>query len=122
MTMIYFLLMQKHTRFDGGDNPKSYISYSDYAIRWRISVPASSRDEFITVENLRRSTELTGRLDIFAYLQPTNDLYFKVPAIPAGRFSYNVSMRRILDNNDNTEYPFVWRNDGPVELQKYFLY
>jgi hypothetical protein len=95
---------------------------SDYAIRWRLSVPASSRDEFITVENLRRSSEIKGRLDIFVYLQPTNDLYLKVPASPAGRFSYSVSMQRVPDSDIDTEYPFVWRNDGPVELQKYFGY
>ena len=63
-----------------------------------------------------------GSLDILVYFQPTSDLYLLNPAKPAGVFSYNVTMSRIQDENDNTEYPFIWRNDGPVELDKYFKY
>ena len=85
------------------------------------AVPASARDEFITVENLRRSSEVKGSLDILVYFQPTNDMYLQVPAMPAGVFSYNVSMTRINDNS-NTEYPFIFRDDGPVELQEFFGY
>ena len=87
-----------------------------------LAVPASARDEFITVENLRRSSEVNGKLDILLYFQPTNDMYLQVPGKPAGVFSYDVHMKRIDDPGDNTEYPFVWRDDGPVELQKYFGY
>ena len=91
-------------------------------MHWKLSVPASNRNEFIKVEDLARSTEINGNLDFLVYFQPTNDMYLKVPAIPAGVFSYNVSMIRILDPSDNTEYPFVWRDDGPIELDKYFKY
>ena len=49
-------------------------------------------------------------------------MYLQVPGKPAGVFSYDVHMKRIDDPGDNTEYPFVWRDDGPVELQKYFGY
>jgi hypothetical protein len=31
-------------------------------------------------------------------------------------------MVRIEDPNDVTEYPFVWKDDGPVELDEYFKY
>ena len=51
-------------------------------------------------------------------------IYFKVPARPAGVFSYDVKMTRLEDQEgkENTEYPFVFRDAGPVELQKYFGY
>ena len=67
--------------------------------------------------------ELVGTLDIYSYLQPSNDLYLKIPAEPAGVFRYNVNMQR-LDNTSVNDlvYPFVWKNDGPVELTEYFGY
>lgn len=92
----------------------------DYAIDFRVSVPSSSQDEFTTTDALSRTKSLIGTLDILAYLQPTNDMYLKVPAQPAGVFSYRVDMTRT--DAENVEYPFVWREDGPVELDTYFGY
>ena len=124
---------QIHERTDILNNKKSVIK-SDYAFDWKLSVPESLRDEFITSENLSKTKILIGNLDILVYLQPTNDLYLKVPAQPVGVFSYNVEMERIIDSKSNnineninnevkkTEYPFVSMDDGAVELQKFFGY
>lgn len=97
---------------------------SDYGLHWQFSVPAATRDEFITTDDLRQAKVIVGSLDILSYLQPTNVLYNKVPGKPAGLFSYNLSMERMVDENiiKSTQYPFVWRDEGPVELQEYFGY
>lgn len=85
-------------------------------------------------------------------MQPNTDLYVKIPGRPAGVFEYDVSMTRILPNEENkpitkiptegsdsesnnensltpiikemkdTMYPFVYRADGPVELDQFFGY
>lgn len=101
---------------------------TDYCLNWRLTVPASLRDEFITVEDLRRTETVLGALDVYVYLQPTSDLYLQRPGRPAGVFSYNVTMRRpegwtqgaAERETEDTTYPFVWRDAGPVELDKYF--
>ena len=76
--------------------------------------------------------------NILAYLQPTNDLFLKVAAErPVAVYSYDVQMHRKginpMESNKNidkdrilskttqeTNYPFVPRGVGPVELQDYF--
>lgn len=101
---------------------------TDYCLNWRLTVPASLRDEFITVEDLRRTQTVLGALDVYVYLQPTNDLYLQRPGRPAGVFSYNVTMQRPEGwsqaaaeiETEATTYPFVWRDAGPVELDDYF--
>ena len=99
---------------------------SDYAIDWQFSVPASLRDEFITVDDLRKSDTIVGRLHIFVYLPPSDDLYNSLSGQPVGVYKYTVHMNRMATTGDrgtkNTVYPFVWRDVGPVELEKYFGY
>jgi hypothetical protein len=116
-------IKQIHKRENNNDN-KIEVSYSDYALNWKISVPESSRDEFITVDKLRQTKKLIGSLDILLYIQPTNDLYIKVPAKPAGVFSYDVTMDRIDEPDiiEKTTYPYVQSEDGPVELTDFFGY
>lgn len=99
--------------------------YSDYTMNWKFSAEASLRDEFVTVEDLRKTRKLFGELNVLVSVQPSNDLYFKVPGAPAGVFSYDMVMDRMGDEFEETEktvYPFVWRDVGPVELDKYFGY
>ena len=101
------------------------IIKGDYALKWKLSVPAALNDTFITVQDLRSSNEIVGTLDVIVYVQPTNDLYITLPGRPAGIFSYNVVMERVGDPvkmTKDTEYPFVWKSDGPVELDQYFGY
>ena len=101
------------------------IIKSDYALKWKLSVPAALNDTFITVQDLRSSNVIVGTLDILVYVQPTNDLYMTLPGRPAGVFSYNIVMERLgdpIEMTNNTEYPFVWKDDGPVELDQYFGY
>lgn len=99
---------------------------SDYAINWIFAVPASLRDEFVTAEELANTTKIIGKLNILAYFQPTNDLYYKSPGKPAGVYTYDVEMTRLSSDVKQeisaSTYPFVWREDGPVELDKYFNY
>ena len=100
---------------------------SDYALNWQFSVPASLRDEFITVDDLRKSDNILGRLHVFVYASPTNDLFNSLSGQPAGVYKYQFNMNRIDANSKDrgtksTVYPFVWRDAGPVELQDYFGY
>lgn len=105
-----------------GQAPKT----SDYAIDWQFSVPASLRDEFITVDDLRKSDNIIGRLHIFVYLSPSDDQYNSLSGQPVGVYKYTVNMNREVTKKDrgtkNTVYPFIWRDAGPVELQDYFGY
>ena len=99
----------------------------DFAVSWKLTVPASAQDEFITAEDLRRTDRLEGQLRVLVFLRPTHVLYTKAPGgmMPVGVFAYNVSMNRIGDLVSETArsvYPFVYRFDGPVELEKYFGY
>ena len=84
---------------------------------------------------MAKTETLVGRLNIFTYLNPTDDLYSKRPSKPVGVFFYNVTMNRLssASNSQNssenlsselekTIYPFVWKEDGPVELDQYFGY
>lgn len=94
-----------------------------------MQAPAASRDEFITVENLREISKIVGSLDILVYLQPDTNLYLKFPAKPIGDFKYTVTMDRLLPSDDGitedvkrSSYPYVPREDNPVELDKYFGY
>ena len=120
LIIIIIILSQTHRRNEN-NSTKEVKSVTDYALHWKLSVPGSSRDEFVTIEDIRQTTTISGTLDVLTYIQPTNDLYLKVPAAPAGIFSYNVTMKRVT-SEDPKVYPFVWRNDGPVELDKYFKY
>jgi hypothetical protein len=64
-------------------------------------------------------------LDYLVYFQPTSDLYLKEPGTPAGVYTYDVRFERLGDEateTENTVYPFVWRDAGPVELDQYFGY
>lgn len=94
-------------------------------LSWKLSVPAAVNDTFITVEDLRSSNKIVGSLDVLVYIQSTNDLYMILPGQPAGIFSYDIVMERLGDPvqmTKDSEYPFVWNNDGPVELDQYFGY
>ena len=74
-------------------------------------------------EVFRDTKSLIGTLDVLVYLQPDNKYYMNVPASPVGVFTYNVTMNRIpTEDQRSIVYPFVWRDDGPVELDKYFGY
>jgi hypothetical protein len=120
-------IKQTHIRNQYNDNNynKKKIIKSDYALKWTLSVPSALNDTFITVEDLRSSNTIIGTLDILVYVQPTNDLYMTLPGKPAGVFTYSIIMNRLNDpikNTKETEYPFVWMNDGPVELDQYFGY
>ena len=80
-------------------------------------------DDYITDFDLSKAQSLVGTLDILVYLQPTTNLYMKVPAKPAGVFNYQVRMERIGRTGlDDITYPFVPVNDGDVELSDYFGY
>lgn len=121
-------IKQTHYRY-GSDSAKQgpSVSGSYYCLNWQLFVPASSRDEFVTAADLASTSQIIGKLNILSYLQPSSDLYLQVPARPAGVFTYNVSMSRRGDDNRAAEvvgvtYPFVWRDDGPVELDQYFKY
>ena len=97
----------------------------DYALNWKLSVPASGADDFVTVSDLSKSSSLVGDLNILVYPQPTSDLYLKVPKEPAGVFTYQVNMQRVGSAEDSTKqtvYPFVSRRAGAVELKEYFGY
>lgn len=101
------------------------VAMGDYALNWRFKTQSSVRDEFVNVEDLSKTKSLLGNLDVLVYFRPTNDLYFKAPGVPAGIFSYEFTMERIGDpakETADTVYPFVWRGDGPVELDQYFGY
>lgn len=100
---------------------------SDYALNYKLLVPASSRDEFVTVEELAKSNTIIGTLSVLAYFQPTNELYMKIPGKPAGVYTYDIVMNRlgtddIQEEIKRSQYPFIWRDDGPIELDKYFGY
>ena len=78
----------------------------DFAVSWKLTVPASAQDEFITAEDLRRTDRLEGQLRVLVFLRPTHVLYTKAPGgMPVGVFAYNVSMNRIGD--------WSWRQPGP---------
>lgn len=91
----------------------------EYALQWRISAPASDRDEFVTTEALRRTSRLVGSLDVFAYLTPTDTLYAQEPKFPVAVYSYAVDMQR-SEASEDTVYPFVPPGAGPVELGDFF--
>jgi len=106
------------------------LTVTDYCLNWRLTVPASLKDEFVTVEDLSRTPLILGALDVYVYLQPSNNFYLERPRRPAGVFTYNVSMSRLasfderaaVNQTQSTEYPFLWRDVGPVELQDFFGY
>lgn len=105
--------------------PVAQVTLGDYALNWKLSVPASGADTFVTVSDLSSSNSLVGELNIFAYPQPTSNLYLKIPEGPAAVFTYQVKMHRIGSVDEatkNTVYPFVSRRVGPVELRNYFGY
>lgn len=117
-------IRNEYNNSNKGKKAKKIIK-GDYALKWKLSVPAALNDTFITVQDLRSSNEIVGTLDVLVYVQPTNDLYMTLPGRPAGVFSYNVFMERLGDPvkmTKDTEYPFVWGSDGPVELDQYFGY
>jgi len=116
---------QTHKKRPKSGSDKEVVTTGDYAMNWKLSVPASQKDEFITVLDLSKSPIIIGTLDVLTFFQPTNDLYLKLPKEAAGVFSYNITMMRIgteAESTTNTEYPFVWQDAGPVELGQYFGY
>jgi len=110
---------QTHERIE---NNKKSIIQGEYALNWKLRTSASGRDQFVTVDQLRKSTDLEGSLDIYVYLSPTDELYDKEPKKPVGVFSYDISLERIKGNSKNTIYPFVPNDVGPIELNEYFGY
>ena len=119
-------IKQTHRRSGNSSAQQPSVSDSYYCLNWQLFVPASSRDEFVTAADLARTNLIIGRLNILSYLRPSSDLYLQLPSRPAGVFSYNVTMtRRGGDRSAEVQaatYPFVWRADGPVELDQYFKY
>mmetsp|Transcript_16066 Transcript_16066/g.16196 ORF Transcript_16066/g.16196 Transcript_16066/m.16196 type:complete len:360 (+) Transcript_16066:38-1117(+) len=117
---------QSHRRhvYNSSVQPQPRTRVDDYALSWKLSIPAALRNEFVSTEELSSSKQLVGSLDILGYLPPSNDLYLEVPAEPAVVYSYDVKMDRTASNSstESTRYPFVWRDDGPVELNQYFGY
>ena len=117
-------IRQTHHRLDDTKDARPVVS--DYCLNWRLTVPESLKDEFVTVEDLRRTPLVLGSLDVYIYLQPSNKLYAARPGRPAGVFTYNVTMRREFDDSTTTtassEYPYSDKAAGPVELEKYFGY
>jgi len=112
--------LRRSTMPSGGRARKSV---GEYALVWRISVPASSRDEFVTTENLRKTNALIGTLDVYSYLSPMDVLYSQEPKYPVAVYSYAVEMKRSEDDAAslaNTVYPFVPSSAGPVELDRFF--
>ena len=88
-----------------------------------MGVDVSQDEEYQSIEQISKSTKLIGTLDIFSYLQPTTDLYLETRGKPVGRFTYNLEMTREPNQSiRSTRYPFIWRSDGPVELDQYFGY
>jgi hypothetical protein len=101
------------------------VTIGDYAINWKLSVPAAQKDEFITVKDLSKSPLLLGTCEVLSFFRPSNDMYLKVPKEAAAVFTYNITMERIGDLRESTRstvYPFVWRDAGPIELNDYFGY
>jgi hypothetical protein len=118
---------------------------STYAINWQLSVPQSAADEFATEEDISQSDHLIGKLNLFIFMPTTSDYYIqhslqaksiRNAIAPVGVYSYIVDMHRLISDVstapneeearkneiDKIAYPFVWRTDGPVELDKYFGY
>lgn len=98
-------------------------------MQWQISSRDSSQDRFVTVEELSKSDELLGKLNVYAFFQPSDDLYFLSPGRPAAVYSYDLHMQREATTAEakheeviGTEYPFVPYHVGPVELDKFFGY
>ena len=46
------------------------------------------------MDDLRKADEVVGRLNIFVYLQPSNDLYKRLGGQPVGVYKYVVNMKR----------------------------
>eukprot|EP01041_Mallomonas_annulata_P000401 gene401-728_t len=108
------LIEQIHYRKFLNDSKKPERTVGEYALHWKLSIPASLRNEFVPLEEFGNTQSLVGSLDIYSYIQPSNDLYMKIPGQPAAIFSYKVNMER-MDNVSTSSlvYPFVWRDDGP---------
>ena len=101
------------------------VTKCDYALNWKMAVPESKQGEFVTATDVSQTNSLVGTLDVLVFLQPTSNLYFKLPREAAAVFTYIVNMERMEDVESSvksTLYPFVWRGVGPVELKSYFGY
>jgi hypothetical protein len=72
------LIQQTHRRI----NTDGSKVVGDYALVWKVSVPASDRDEFVTTNNFRKTQALIGTLDVCAYLSPTDVLCARKPKYP----------------------------------------
>lgn len=115
---------QTHVRYNNNEINNNSITKTigEYALNWKFRTPASGKDQFVTVDELRKATALEGSLDIYVYLRPTDVYYNKEPRSPVGVFSYDITLDRIKGNDGTTLYPFVPAEVGPVELNKYFGY
>ena len=81
--------------------------------------------EFIKTADLAKTDTLVGTLDVLCFIQPTNNLYYQVANEAAAVFTYNITMQRLYDlklSTQSTIYPYVERNEGAIELDKYFGY
>jgi hypothetical protein len=133
---VEFIRQTLHRHLADGTTKKEV---TEYALNWKLAVPASLKDEYIEIEKLSRTNRVLGSLDVLVYLPSTSDLYNQVPATPAGVYTYDVTMDRIVGDEVMTaektptiavmqeemrkaEYPFVFRGQGPVELDTYFGY
>eukprot|EP01042_Synura_sphagnicola_P002232 gene2232-2670_t len=112
---------QTHFRSNKSRPGRPKRQYSDYAFNWKFATPEAVRDQFATVLDITKTQKMVGFLDIYAYLHPYNKLYFEYPGKPVAMYSYAVKMDRIDCAND-TLYPFVALEDGPVELDQFFGY
>ena len=74
-------IQQTHRRTNTDGSKVSKV-VGDYALVWKVSVPASDRDEFLTKKNLRKTQALISTLYVCAYLSPTDVLYAREPKYP----------------------------------------
>eukprot|EP01031_Cornospumella_fuschlensis_P041508 gene41508-50653_t len=123
-TVEYF--HQTHKRVENSGK-KTEFKPVDYALQWDLSIPSARRSEFLNIDEIRNADALQASLSIFAFFQPSDELYMKYPSRPAAVFTYDVQMNRILPEDgdrrrdvESTLYPFVPLDAGPVELDQYF--
>jgi len=115
-------IQQTHRRTNT-DGSKDSKVVGAYALVWRVSVPASDGDAFVTTDNLHKTQALIGTLDVYAYLSPTDMLYAREPKYTVAVYSYDVDITCAgVTSGDDTVYPFVPDSAGPVELDQFFVH
>lgn len=104
---------------------KEQSSRSDFALRWTLApAPSDENQGSLTATQLAKVPTVTGTLEVLAYYAPTSDMYLKAPGVPAAVYTYDVRMKRLTEDGSMLpkSYPYVPREAGPVELDRYFGY